>query len=70
MKEKDFSMKQGCNKIVLQRYICSLMDVATICYNKEINHQNLPTIHPKSVLGLVDYRGKLLATFDGWFVSY
>jgi hypothetical protein len=31
---------------------------------------NLPTIHPKSVLRIVDYRGKFLATSDGWFVSY
>jgi hypothetical protein len=27
MKEKDFSMKQGCKKLILQIYNCSLMDV-------------------------------------------
>ena len=45
-------------------------DKQTNYYNKEINHQNLPTIHPKSVLRLVEDRGKLLVTSDGWFMSY
>jgi hypothetical protein len=39
-------------------------------YKQEINHPKSQVIHPKDALRLVDCRGKLLATLDGWFVSY
>jgi hypothetical protein len=45
-------------------------DKQTNYYNKEINHQNLPTIHLKSALRLVEDKEKLFKTFDDWFVSY
>ena len=70
MKERDFSMKQGCKKLVMQRYNCRVMVVAYNLLHKIYQPPKLSNIHPKSTLRLVEDRGKLLTTFDGWFVSY
>ena len=59
------ALKQGCHKKLLQRYYSALWLQQTNCYNRKINHQNLQVIHPKSALGLVDCRGKILATSYG-----